>query len=220
MKRTRKLTFFSIVILFSFIISLVFPMSALADDATPPPVETPQVVPLTEEPVVADTAPTALAATDALVADQTIATEPATTESSPTAPAVTEVPATNEAASTDQTSDASLTEIVQAAAENNVTLADPNGEPLGLGTTDAAETLVAGDPYFTRGGVTYRFLPAGGCAAYGGMSATCIESVTPIQAALDNVQANGSPDNSTVYVGPGTYAEQIVIKTEVCQYRQ
>jgi hypothetical protein len=45
MKHPKKLTTFSILILFSLILSLVFPINVLADDATPPPVETPEVVP-------------------------------------------------------------------------------------------------------------------------------------------------------------------------------
>ena len=50
MQRTKQLSIFSIV-LFSLILSLVFPNNVLADDATPPPVETPVVLPPTEVPV-------------------------------------------------------------------------------------------------------------------------------------------------------------------------
>ena len=38
---------------------------------------------------------------------------------------------------------------------------------------------------------------------------------TPIQDALDNVRDNGMPIDSTVYVGPGTYAEQLAIKSPI-----
>src|SRR6266508_3913482 len=105
MKRTKKLTIFSIVILFSLIFSLVLPISVLADDTTPPPVETPEVLPPTEVPMVAETA------TEAPISDEAPTTEPVINESSSIAPAVTEMPVMNEAASTDQTSDVNLTEI-------------------------------------------------------------------------------------------------------------
>ena len=60
MKSTKKLTIFSIVLLFSLISSIVFPITALADDTTPPPGETsepsnPTAEPVTtEEPVVTE----------------------------------------------------------------------------------------------------------------------------------------------------------------------
>ena len=64
-----------------------------------------------------------------------------------------------------------VAEIVQVAAENNIMLADPTGEPLSLATVEATETLTEGDPYFTSGGVVYNFTfadcdpVAGGAAA-------------------------------------------------------
>ncbi len=201
---------------------MVFPTIALADDATPPPAETSEVLPptqepvATEEPAVIEASPVPQVTEAApVVEDSPIAPateEPVIVESSPTALPELETPAVQDESSTKETEEVNLSEVVQAAAENNVTLADPTGEPLNLVTVQAAQTLTTGDPYFTRAGVTYRFLPIGGCAAYGGVSATCTESATPIQAALDNVHVNGLPDDSTVYVGPGTYAESWEIR--------
>jgi cysteine-rich repeat protein len=110
----------------------------------------------------------------------------------------------------------SLAEVISDAADLDVTLADGTGEPLALGTVEATEVLVEGDPYFVRNGTTYYFMPVGGC----GLLLNCTESSTPIQAALDDVAANGSPDQittpdgtlrQTIHVEPGVYEEQLVL---------
>src|SRR5687767_1617848 len=143
MQNTKKLTVLSMVVLFSLILSLMFPISVLADDTTPPPAETPEVLPPTEEPV---------------TTQEPVATEaPVIVEATPTMPFSTDVPVTDEAPPTAGEGDVDLTEIVQAAAESNLMLADPSGEPLGLGTMEAAETLTTGDPYFMSGGILYAF---------------------------------------------------------------
>ncbi|HEX2990941.1 MAG TPA: hypothetical protein VHO49_09700, partial [Anaerolineales bacterium] len=217
MKRTNKLTVLSIVVLFSLLSSVLFPTAALADDATPPPVETAEIQP-TEEPVVT---------VEPVVTEEPISTEEPVLTDVPTeapvldatpspeeiAPAATDEPVVEEDSSTEETEPVDLAEIVSQAAEAEVVFADGSGDPLVLGTVDAAETLSTGDPWFIRGGVTYRFMPVGGCAAYGGVSATCSESTTPIQAALDDVNLNGLPTDSTVHVEAGIYNESIVIST-------
>ena len=192
MKRTRKLTFFSIVILFSFVISLVFPISALAEDATPPPVETPQVTPPTEEPVNIETAPTLVAATEAPVTDETVAIEPATTD------AVTEIPATNEATSTDQTNDVDLGETSAQLDALDLVLLDENGQALSLVSNQAVEALTAPDPI----GCPPDVRPL----AWGGSGEGCTASYTSIQEAINASQAGW-----TIYVEAGTYHEQITI---------
>ena len=74
--------------------------------------------------------------------------------------------------------------------------------------------MVAADPYFTRGGTIFRFMPIGGCAPYLGVAGTvCTESTTPIQAALNDVNINGLPTDNTVHVDPGLYNENITIST-------
>ncbi|HSK65558.1 MAG TPA: hypothetical protein VK888_01410, partial [Anaerolineales bacterium] len=206
MKRTNKLTVLSIVLLFSLLSSILFPTAALADDATPPPAETAEVQ-TTEEPVVTEEP---VSTEEPVLTD--VPTEAPVLEATPSpeevAPVVTEEPVSEE-----ETEPVDLVEIVAQAAEAEVILADGSGDPLVLGTVDAAETLSTGDPWFIRGGVTYRFLPIGGCAAYGGVSATCSESTTPIQSALDDVNLNGLPTDSTVHVEAGIYNESIVIST-------
>ena len=157
MKHAKKFTVFSILILLSLISSLVFPISVLADDTTPPPADTPEVsqpteAPVaTEAPVSVEATPAAPVVTDVPVLEVATLTEEPVMEASSTTPATTEVPATQAADSVN------LSEIVQAAADNNLMLAEPSGDPLGLGTVQAAETLTTGDPYFTSGGVLYSF---------------------------------------------------------------
>jgi len=69
-----------------------------------------------------------------------------------------------------------------------------------------AEVTLGADPYIDRLDGRYYFMPPGGCDAYGGVSATCSESSTPFQAAIDAAQ-----DGETVNVQAGTYTEQIQI---------
>ena len=212
MKYTKKLSVFSIVLLFSLISSLVFPSSVLADDTTPPPAETTEVVPPTEEPVETPQPPAVEETPIATATEEPVTEQPAAVDPALTPSASEEAPVEQETVAEEQ-EEISVAEIVSAAAESDIILADSDGDPILLTTVEATETIATGDPYFTRGGILYRFLPVGGCTAYGGVSATCFESSTPIQSALDNVKLNGLPDNKTVYVEAGTYAEQIVIET-------
>ncbi|MDK1079981.1 MAG: hypothetical protein QGD88_00745, partial [Anaerolineae bacterium] len=113
-----------------------------------------------------------------------------------------------------------ISEIVTDAAELDITLADESGEPLILGTVEAAETLAEGDPYFVRGGTTYYFMPISvGC----GSLTFCVTSENPIQAAIDDIAAIGAPDllaapdgvdRRTIYVEAGIYAEQVIIHND------
>lgn len=98
-----------------------------------------------------------------------------------------------------------LTDVVAALAEEGVTLVDESGAPIPLASEEASAALT-GDPYVVRGGVTYRFLPVGGCAAFGGVGPTCSESTTPIQAAV-----TFAADGEVVVIETGTYVEQVII---------
>lgn len=112
------------------------------------------------------------------------------------APEASEVVAADESAAGE-----TLAEVVETLAEAGVTLTDAEGEPIPL-ASEAAAAILAGDPYIDRGGVTYRFLPIGGCAPYGGVGPTCTESATPIQAAINFANAG-----ETVNIEAGTYTE-------------
>jgi hypothetical protein len=60
------------------------------------------------------------------------------------------------------------------------------------------------DPYFTRDSIVYYFLTD--CATH---PEHCTVSTTPISAALADILANGLPDDSTMFVDPGTYNENL-----------
>lgn len=106
-------------------------------------------------------------------------------------------------------SEDSVVELLQVMDEAGVVLTDENGDVLPLVSEEALDLLTVPDPYIVRSGVTYRFLPVGGCAAFPG-DPNCTESATPIQAAID-FSANGE----TIFVDPGTYVEQLVINKDI-----
>src|SRR6266498_2910032 len=226
MKYTIKLNILSIVILFSLISSIVFPTSVLADDTTPPPAETSEVSPPIQEPVTTEEPP---ATSDVLPPTQEAVTteEPLVVDASPV-PAATDEPLTadlipsalpvmeTQVAQESATSETAapepekvdLSEVVSAAADNDVILADPSGDPLVLSTVAAAETLSTGDPYIDRGGIRHRFLAD--CTGQPiNATNTCTVSSTPIQAAINFALAG-----ETVFVLSGTYYENLVINTK------
>ncbi|MEW6094083.1 MAG: hypothetical protein AB1531_08980, partial [Chloroflexota bacterium] len=61
------------------------------------------------------------------------------------------------------------------------------------------------DPYFDRGGTRYYFRT--NCTGY----TNCTVSTTPLQAAIDDIQAYGMPDDSTIWVEAGTFTDTISI---------
>ncbi len=73
-------------------------------------------------------------------------------------------------------------------------------------STSPETTMAYSDPYIDRVDGRYRFMPVGGCAAYGGVSAYCIESGTPLQAAID-----AAYDGEVINVETGTYNEQVEV---------
>lgn len=102
-----------------------------------------------------------------------------------------------------------LVQIVEELADAGVVLVNENQEPVSLASTEVANILSVPDPYFTRGGVTYRYLTD--CTGY---LTNCTVSTNPIQAAIDDVTANGLPDDGTIYVEKGTYEENLTISVD------
>ncbi|HUV15397.1 MAG TPA: calcium-binding protein, partial [Pelolinea sp.] len=87
-------------------------------------------------------------------------------------------------------------------------ISETTGDPISL---DAPAGTSFSDPYFTRGGTLYRFLPTGGdCSPY--PAGTCFTSATPIQAAINDILANGYPTNSTLYVETGAYSDSLSLE--------
>ena len=73
-------------------------------------------------------------------------------------------------------------------------------------TDDAdAQSALLLDPYFTRNGVTYYYMTD--CSGYD----NCTVTSTPIQAAINDLNTNGMPDDNTLYVKSGTFSETILI---------
>lgn len=78
--------------------------------------------------------------------------------------------------------------------------------PVPLTSVEPLAPVSAPDPYFTLGGLVYSFFgPAGAC----GGAANCQDGLAaPIQAAINYLSGNNAvPDDNTVYVEAGTYAE-------------
>ncbi len=209
MKADKRFTLVSCITLFTLFFSLLIPTGVLADDSTPPPDGTSEVVePQSTQPATATEEPTE---------EPTV--EPAATEE----PIASEMPAATEEAALDEgVSEVDLAAIVTAAADMEIILADDSGDPLDLGTVEAVDILTSGDPYFTVGATTYHFYQnAGDCAVngYGGVFGTeCFESSTPIQDAIDYVWNSGSPltlTDDTIHVEAGTYNEQLTIYAEL-----
>ncbi len=88
--------------------------------------------------------------------------------------------------------------------------------PVAVNTSEGATGSVKdahpeSDPFFVRGGDTYTFLPLSGDCAASTDPSLCSISDTPIQAAIADIAANGTPDDSMVNVDGGTYNEIITI---------
>ncbi len=158
MKARKKFVFLSFAVLLSLLLVMVFPMSALADDSTPPP-----DVSTSEPPTSVPPDESAVAPTDIPIDVPTdIPTDVPTDVPTIVLPTIapTDVPT----AIPTEISSVDLSGVVAAASDAGVTLSDGTGAPLQLGTQSAATTLVTGDPYFTIGGITYGFSSTGTCA--------------------------------------------------------
>lgn len=94
--------------------------------------------------------------------------------------------------------------------QNEIVLSNGNGDQLSMASVEVEEALTFPDPWIIRGGVTYRFLPVGGCTAYGGVGPYCTETATPVQAAVDFANPG-----ETVYVGAGVFIETVDITKDL-----
>ncbi|MEK7862443.1 MAG: hypothetical protein AAB295_04175, partial [Chloroflexota bacterium] len=102
--------------------------------------------------------------------------------------------------------DLASSDTITATVEASMPVAAPipaaDGEVITPEPTGLAPVL---DPYYMRGGET--FYHRTDCAGF----SNCTASSTPIQAALDEVKQNGSPDDGTIYIEGGSYAENVSI---------
>jgi hypothetical protein len=142
---------------------------------------------LAEETLVAEPAPEAPAAEDAVSDEEPIDIEGELSEDAPMENAIEEA--------------------VEPTAE--VFLVDADGQPLDMATQPA------GDPYWISGGVTYSSVSSA-ALCYPGTSVgagTCFISATPIQNAINLIADNsvGAPDDGFLYVEYGTYPDLVTI---------
>ena len=108
-------------------------------------------------------------------------------------------------------------EVVEALAEEDLTLADGEGDALNLAAEESADSLSGADPYFYVGSTMYQFLPDGMACPPGTEGSTCWvsdPSDNPIQDAIDYINANGTvPSNRMIYVESGTYTGDVTLDT-------
>jgi putative surface-exposed virulence protein len=188
------------IIMLALIAAFVFVSPVFADDGLPV-----DPVPASEEILppqdVADPVVTVVSEgvtetpVDAPTATETPVDAPADTET------VVETPPAPE--SGEQTG---LLDTVAALAENDIELVAQSGEPVAMASRSSSDLVVTGDPYFTVGSVTYRFMKPGGC----GILTNCYESTTPIQDALDFMSTNSlTPTDRKLYIEADTYNEDV-----------
>jgi hypothetical protein len=198
MRRDKRFTVLSAIVLLTLLYSLLIPTGALADEATPPADTTSDTVEAESTPP-----PPAVVATEET---EEPTQEPALEEALPTAEASSVETAPEE------TDGETVIEIVAAAAEQDVTLADSSGDPLELGSSEAFNLLTNGDPFFWNGSSWVGYTTTGtGCPA----GVTCLADANPFQAAV-----NAAAAGTTIYVAgddndatPTAYAENVTINT-------
>jgi len=108
-------------------------------------------------------------------------------------------------------SEEDLKAVVEILADTEAVLVDENDNPISLASNEAVDALQVSDPYFTRGGTKYCYVPLGdtphpslGCDIWDDVA-------SPIQSAINDVTLNGLPDDGIITVEPGTYEENVVI---------
>jgi hypothetical protein len=103
--------------------------------------------------------------------------------------------------------------VVEALAQADLSLAGADGETVSLASTQGEQATIAPDPYFKVGTQYYRWLPlTGNCAPWIAQGDICNLSATPIQAAIDYIQMNGTiPTDRKIYVETGVYTETVEI---------
>jgi hypothetical protein len=116
-----------------------------------------------------------------------------------------------------ETPEESLVEVVAALAEADVVLVNENNELVSLASEEAAEILIAPDPWFWNGDDKHCFVPLGGSCITTGTEpcTTCTLTSTPIQAAINYAIGDLVLDNPTIFIEADTYAEIVSIDYQV-----
>ena len=206
----NKRPFLYLVILFlgiALVAVFVQPFQVLAVEETPPSAGPPeQAVPTLTPTIPVPTVEKTPVETDPTeeVPTEEVPTEEVPTEEVPTEEVPTEVPPVEETPEVTPTSSPVIPGQYPTATQVAPAAEEVEAEPVCDET--AEEAGESNDPYIDRADGRYRFLPVGGCAAYGGISVYCVESANPIQAAVD-----GAYNGETIHVEAGTYTEQVTV---------
>ena len=162
--------------------------------------------PVPPDPVLLEPAPTV---TEATSEDTLLTQEPVLEpdiEILPVADPATEIQAEDPVVVEAQAEDPAVAEVATVLEEEDLSLVNEAGEVLPLASQETAEAISTADPYFTSGGITYRFFAAGGmCGIY--PPGTCFDGLAqPITSALTYIQNNATiPTDGKIYVEAGTY---------------
>jgi parallel beta-helix repeat protein len=210
----NKFSLLSLIVLFTLVVSLVFPMTALADDGAPTPAPDSPAVETSAPSVGTDAVSTEPAATDVPANPTDVAPSDVTTDvpADPTEVVPMDAAATDAPVDPTATADVSTpapveptADVVAALNDVGAVLLDENGNAVPLGSQQAADALAETDPWFDAGlGVIVGYSKTGVCAA---VVTECHTSSTPIQAAINDVRST----SKTISIEAGTYTEQIVI---------
>ncbi|MBI9048073.1 MAG: right-handed parallel beta-helix repeat-containing protein [Anaerolineaceae bacterium] len=216
----RKIFGFIIILIFMF--SLINPGSVLAEGETPEPTIVEEEMQATElqdtlvlETELSETATEEIEPTDA-ESDETPTVESidltiSETEETPALPDKADSTETSEL--TIEPSSEQLTDIISAAAQADVDFANEEGEPVVMASEESLELMESvPDPWVIRAGITHRFLSD--CTGQPiDANNTCTVPtlpLLPVQAAIDFANPG-----ETVYLGPGTFVEDIEITKDL-----
>jgi len=213
-KLFSKIKYLQILVAFVLAFGSIFPTGTvvLAEDTVPPPAQeevspADPVAPAEPQEPAAEASvepPAGDIPVDATVEDTVVeaTVDPllpvATVEPLATPPPMVVAPVT----------ETTVEEILQAAEDNGVTLADASGEPLTLVSAESEELLTTGDPFFFDGTKWVGYTVDGtGCPS----NVECHAQIAGMGTFETAVSL--APSGSTIYVASGTYAEDVTINT-------
>lgn len=207
MSKPAKPTFIILMMILTLVMSLVFPLSVLADDGLPP--EEPgtsegEVAETEEEVPPGDNSTEETSEGEAAVLEDEAVEEVTTSEDELVEEGEDEADAADEEIVEEQPSEENIPEALEAMEDAGVILADENGNPLPLVTEAVEDALLFPDPIGCPPGVQP--------VTWGGTGAGCTASYSSIQAAIDDVSVAAG---WTIYIDPGTFVENVVVNKSV-----
>lgn len=198
MNARLRLVVLSPILLIVLIASAVFPLSARADEATPPPPDAAQAS--ATEPAPSVTAPDTTEVTPLLEVPPADPTEPAPAEVAPPTQATDEVPLDSVPTEVAAENSAPIDLATALPEGTDLVVLDATGEPQPLATVEAAEIISAGDPIWCPG------LPGeGGCTAPHSDLASLLTDLSASQPDQDGtIWIQAGSDNSGAFLIDGS----------------